>query len=153
MVDKEGNQLPYIDAIRVTGYQDKEVEKVNFLAGKVDFTHTWVVTLTDVQAATQAKEGGAFDIRFWDSGSGTGQIFFFSWDYKDEKMRELIRNKSFRKGLSHAYNRAQVQKDFFFNRGELTSGTYSPKAIEYNINDEGKAVYAEYRDYRRQVRP
>ena len=62
-------------------------------------------------------------------------------------MRELIRNKSFRKGLSHAYNRAQIQKDFFFNRGELTSGTYSPKAIEYNINDEGKAVYAEYRDY------
>ena len=61
-------------------------------------------------------------------------------------MRELIRNKTFRKALSHAYNRAQVQKDFFFNPGELTTGTYSPKAIEYNINDEGKAVYAECRD-------
>ena len=131
----------------MTGYQDKEVEKVNYLAGKADFTHHWVLLLADVQAANAAKEGGAFDIRFWDAGDGTGQAFFLSWDYKDEKMRKLIRNKSFRKGLSHAYNRAQIQKDVFFNRGELTSGTYSPKAIEYNINDEGKAVYAEYRDY------
>jgi peptide/nickel transport system substrate-binding protein len=62
-------------------------------------------------------------------------------------MRELIRMPQFRKALSMAFNRAQVQKDFYFNRGEQTSGTYSPKAIEYNVNDEGKQLYAEYRDF------
>ena len=69
VVDKEGNQLPYVDTIRVTGYQDKEVEKVNYLAGKADFTHHWVLTLADVQAANAAKEGGAFDIRFWEAAA------------------------------------------------------------------------------------
>jgi peptide/nickel transport system substrate-binding protein len=146
-VDKEGNQLPYVDTIRVTGYQDKEVEKVNYLAGKFDFTHHWVLSLTDVAASMQARENGGFEVRFWDSGDGTGLAFFLNWDFKEEKMRELIRMPQFRKALSMAFNRAQVQKDFYFNRGEQTSGTYSPKAIEYNVNDEGKQLYAEYRDF------
>ncbi len=146
-VDKEGNQLPYIDGIRVTGYQDKEVEKVNYLAGKVDFTHHWVLSLLDVAAANQAKANGQFDVRFWDSGDGSGQAFFFNWDFKEENYRKLIRTPNFRKALSFAFNRPQLQKDFFFNRGEQTSGTYSPKAIEYNFNDEAKTRYAEYRDY------
>ena len=53
-------------------------------------------------------------------------------------MRELIRNPKFRKALSHAFNRAEVSKGVYFNTGELTTGTYSPKSIEYYINDEGK---------------
>ena len=32
----------------------------------------------------------------WDSGSGTGSIFFFNYDYIDEKMRTLIREPKFR---------------------------------------------------------
>ncbi len=145
-VDKAGNQLPYIDTIRVTGYQDKEVEKVNYLAGKVDFTHHWLVQLTDVQAAKQAQPQSGLEVRFWDDGGGTGQSFFFSYDFAEPNMRKLIREPKFRKALSMAVDRAAIQRDFYFNTGELTTGTMSPKAIEYNVNAQGKQVYAAWRD-------
>jgi peptide/nickel transport system substrate-binding protein len=40
-----------------------------------------------------------------------------------------------------------VQKVIYYGTGELTSGTMSPKAIEYQFNDEAKQRYAEFRDY------
>ena len=146
VVDKEGNQLPYIDGVVMTGYQDKEVQKLAFLDGKVDWDHFHSLTLSDVSALKQAQAKTKVEPRFWDSGSGTASMFFFSYDYQDEKYRNLFRVADFRKALSLAYNRADAQKSIYFNTGELTTGTLSPKAIEYNINDQGKAAYASWRD-------
>ncbi len=146
VVDKDGNQLPYIDGIVVTGYQDKEVEKLNIYNGKVDWCHHWVLGLTDVQALNGAKDKSKLETRFWDSGSGSGLSFFFNYDYVDEKMRNLVRDPKFRKALSHGVNRGEIQKRFYFDTGEPTTGTFSPKAIEYSVNDEGKQVYVSWRD-------
>ena len=145
-MDKDGNQLPYIDNIVVTAVQDSEVEKLRILDGKVDWTHHWVLGLTDVAALKQAQDKIKSDVRYWDSGSGSGQAYFFSYDYVDEKYRKLFRMPEFRKALSHAFNRADIQKNFYFNTGEPTTGTFAPKAIEYNFNDEAKQVYASWRD-------
>ncbi|HWQ13459.1 MAG TPA: ABC transporter substrate-binding protein, partial [Roseiflexaceae bacterium] len=151
VVDKDGNQLPYIDRIVSTSFQDAEVEKLNVLQGKSDFTHHWVLQLTDVQNLREAASQGDFEVRFWDSGSGSGTAFFLSYDFQDDKMRELARMPKFRQALSHAFNRAEVQKVRYFGSGELTTGTFSPKAIEYNIDDNGNPQpandrYKEWRD-------
>lgn len=145
-VDKEGNQLPYIDSIVVTGFQDKEVHKLAFLDGKIDYDNFSALTLADVQALKAAEPKSNTEVRLWDSGSGTASIFFFSQDYKDENMRKLIRMPEFRKALSMAYNRQVAQKSIYYNTGEPTTGTLSPKAIEYNVNDEGKQTYQSWRD-------
>ena len=147
-VDREGNQLPYIDNINFTPYQDKEVMKLQFQEGKVDFVnggHT-PLDLTDVAGLQSSKGRSKLEVRFWDSGSGTGSIYFFSYDYFEPKMRALIRNPKFRKAMSHAINRDEIQKVVYFTTGEKTTGTMSPKAIEYSVNDEGKKVYAQWRD-------
>lgn len=86
------------------------------------------------------------DIDFWDSGDGTGSMFFFNLDYFQEKMRELVRNPKFGQALSHGFDRKEVQKVVYFNTGELTTGTLSPKAIEYNVNEQGRKVYQQWRD-------
>jgi peptide/nickel transport system substrate-binding protein len=145
-VDKEGNQLPYIDRINVTALKDKEIEKLSYTSGKVDHAHFHNQTLADIQSLKEAEPTSNLEVRFWDSGSGTGSLYFFNLDFKDAKLREVFRDKAFRQALSIAYNRADVQKAVYFGLGELTTGTMSPKAIEYNINDEGKKAYAEWRD-------
>jgi peptide/nickel transport system substrate-binding protein len=61
-------------------------------------------------------------------------------------MRELIRKPEFRKALSLSFKRDEVQKTIYFNTGERTTGTYSPKAIEYHTGNEGKEEYASWRD-------
>ncbi len=153
VVDKDGNQLPYMDRINVTALKDKEIEKLSYTTGKADHAHFHDQGLADIQSLKEAEPTSGLEVRFWDSGSGTGSLYFFSLDYKDAKLREVFRDKAFRQALSIAYNRADVQKAVYFGLGELTTGTMSPKAIEYNINDEGKAAYAEWRDSLCEVRP
>jgi len=145
-VDKEGNQLPYIDKIVSTTFQNGEVEKVNVLQGKSDWTHHWVLNLTDVANLRKQADAGGYEIRFWDSGSGSGQAFFFNYDFKDAPMRALIREPKFRQALSLGQNRSEIKKNRYFDTGEETTGTFSPKAIEYNFNDEAKTRYVEWRD-------
>lgn len=145
-VDKEGNQLPYIDQIIVTAVKDKEIEKLAYTEGRADHAHFHGQGLADVQSLRDAESKSQLEVRFWDSGSGTGSLYFFNMDFKDPKMRAVFRDPKFRQALSHAYNRADVQKAVYFGLGELTTGTFSPKAIEYNINDQGKQVYAAWRD-------
>lgn len=146
VVDAEGNQLPYIDRIVSTSFQNNEVEKLNVLQGKSDWTHHWVLSLTDIANVNQQKDAGGYEVRFWDSGSGSGMAFFFNYDFMDAKMRELIRQPKFRQALSHAQNRSEIKKNRYFDTGEETTGTFSPKAIEYNFNDEARTRYAEWRD-------
>ncbi|MBA3943992.1 MAG: ABC transporter substrate-binding protein [Herpetosiphonaceae bacterium] len=147
-VDKAGNQLPYLDRVVVAGYQDQQAEKVNIFAGKVDYVHGGFgsVGLQDIEELKRAQSQSKLEVLLWDSGSGTGSIFFLNYDYKDEKLRTLFREPKFRKAISFAFNRAQVQRVVYFNTGELTTGTYSPKSIEYLINDQGKQVYKQWRD-------
>ncbi|HEU5314837.1 MAG TPA: ABC transporter substrate-binding protein [Chloroflexota bacterium] len=154
-VDKDGNQLPYLDRIVATQFQDAEVLKLQFTSGQVDFmqgNQAGEVTLSDVQTLVMAEPRSNLEVRFWDSGSGTGSMYFFNWNFKNAKMRELIRNTTFRKALSHAFNRAQVQKAIYFNLGETTAGTLSPKAIEYQI-EGGPGIYAEWRSSAMQYDP
>lgn len=145
-VDKEGNQLPYIDQIIVTAVKDKEIEKLAYTEGRADHAHFHQQGLADVQSLRDAEAKSGLEVRFWDSGSGTGSLYFFNMDFKDPKMRAVFRDPKFRQALSHAYNRADVQKAVYFGLGELTTGTFSPKAIEYNINDQGRQMYAAWRD-------
>src|SRR5690606_30733566 len=86
------------------------------------------------------------EVRFWDAGDGSGSLTFFNQDYKDPKLRALIRNPKFRQALSHAFNREDVRRSVYYNTGELTTGTMSPKAIEFHVDDEGKKLYKEWRD-------
>jgi peptide/nickel transport system substrate-binding protein len=147
VVDSAGNQLPYIDRIEATIFQDPEVMKLQVTAGQADFVqgNQAPFTLGDVQSLRQAEARSGMELRFWDSGSGTGSMYFFNWNKQEPKWRALIREPKFRKALSMAFNRSQVQRAVYFNTGEITSGTLSPKAIEYHLPG-GAGIYQEWRD-------
>jgi peptide/nickel transport system substrate-binding protein len=147
-VDKDGNQLPYIDKVVVTGVQDPEVRKLQILSGQVDYVHGAFLglILADVQAIKGQQAQHKLETLLWDSGSGTGSIFFFNYDYAEPKTRELLRNPKFRQALSYAYNRENARKSIYFNSGEVTTGTLSPKGVNFNINDEGKQMFQQWRD-------
>lgn len=145
-VDSEGQQLPYIDSIEIAYVADKETEKLAYLNGQVDHAHFHTQTLADIKDFKDGADKSKLNTLFWDSGSGTGTMYFFSFDYKDPAYRAVFRDAKFRQALSHAYDRADVQKSVYFGLGELSNGTMSPKAVEYNFNDEAKKRYAEWRD-------
>jgi peptide/nickel transport system substrate-binding protein len=148
VVMPNGDQLPYVDEIQISVVSDPEAGKLQVQQGSVDYCHGGFnsITLNDVQGLRDSTERAKTEVILWDSGSGTGSIFFFNYDYVDEDLRKLIREPKFRQAISHAFNREAVQKSVYFNTGEPTTGTLSPKAIEYTVNDTGKQAYASWRD-------
>jgi ABC-type transport system substrate-binding protein len=147
VVDKEGNQLPYVDTLNFGVVANPETRKLQIQNGQFDYVHGAFagLNLGDVSGIKATQSKNQLDMILWDSGSGTGSIFFFSLDYQDAKMRDLIRMKEFRQALSLAYNRAEVRKAIYFNTGDLTTGGYGPKTREFHRGD-GMAVYKQWRD-------
>ena len=143
-----GDQVPYIDEIQINVVSDAEAGKLQVQQGAVDFCMGYFnqITLNDVQGIRDSADRAETEVILWDSGSGTGSIFFLNYDYIDDDLRKLIREPKFRQAISFAFNREAVQKSVYFNTGEPTTGTLSPKAIEYTVNDTGKAAYVSWRD-------
>jgi len=146
-VTKEGDQLPYLDSILMTQVQDPQVGKVQIGNGQVDAVFGFNgVELPDYQTMKSKADKADIDVYLWDSGSGTASIFFLNYDYIDDKYRKLFREPKFRQALSMAFDRDTARKSIYFEQGDPTTGTLSPKAIEYLVNDEGKKTYADWRD-------
>ncbi|MBM4456610.1 MAG: ABC transporter substrate-binding protein [Chloroflexi bacterium] len=146
-VDTKGNQLPYIDYVEEKMIADPEAQKLTVMQGGVDFAcHGYNIYLADVATLKQNEEKGGFEVRLWDSGDGTGRIIYLNHDHPDAKVRALFRNPKFKQALSYAHDRATIQKTVYFNTGILSTGSYSPKAIEFNFNDEAKKQFQRIRD-------
>lgn len=148
VVDKAGNQLPYIDGITNINVQDPQVFLLKVSQGGVDYLHAAFtsINLSNVSTLKASQKQSKLNITFWDSGDGTGSAWFFNYDYYEPKMRNLIRNPVFRKALSHACDRATIQKVVYFETGEQTTGTMSPKALEFHTQPDGPTIYKQWRD-------
>jgi len=143
-----GDQLPYIDGVTMSSVQDPQVGKVQISSGKVDYSHGPFngMTLADVSTLMKNRAKAGIDVYLWDSGTGAAGIFFLSQDYYDPDYRKLFKEPKFRQALSLGFNRAEAKKAVYFEQGDATTGTMSPKAKEWLVNDEGKSVYASWRD-------
>jgi peptide/nickel transport system substrate-binding protein len=150
VVTEDGDQLPYLDEINFTLQQNAQVIKLQVQQGKVDFLHGVdnQVDLSDVSTFSRFKDKGNYEIVLWDSGDGTGSIFYLNYDYiaHDEKYGKLFRDKRFRQAISLAFDRKTISKTLYYQTGEITTGTMSPKAIEFQVNDTGKSLYKQWRD-------
>ncbi len=145
-VDTEGNQLPYIDRIDEIQVEDAEVQKLTIMQGGVDYIHFHRLALADVSVLKENEAKGDYEVRFWDSGSGTGMMYFWNHDVQDENLRALYRDVRFKRAMSYAIDRATIQRVVYYNTGMLTTGSMSPKAIEFNFNDEAREMYKKQRD-------
>jgi len=150
-VDTEGNQLPYIDGEDWIVVQDREVQLLQVRQGTVDHAHFHGFAISDISTLLDAQDGGNYEVVLWDSGSGTGMMYFWNYDYpdttpEDKRIHDLFRNPAFKRAMSHALDRETIQKTVYYNTGFLTTGTMSPKAFEFNFNAEAQAYFQKARD-------
>ena len=143
-----GDQLPYLDSIVMSAVVDPQVGKVQITSGKVDFVFGPFnnLVMADVSTLIKNKKRADIDVYLWDGGGGAIGTVIPSMDYYEKPYRDLFAKPEFRQALSLASNRPEAQKALYFEQGELTTGTMSPKASEYLVNDTGKSAYASWRD-------
>ncbi len=150
VVTKDGDQLPYIDEWRINIAQNAQVIKLQVQQGSIDycqgdFTN---IDLSDVSTLSASQKAGNYKIGLWDSGDGTGSMFFLNYDYtaKDPKYGKLFRDKRFRQAISYAFDRENARKTLYFQTGEMTTGTSGTKILEFRAKPDGKSLYAKWRD-------
>jgi peptide/nickel transport system substrate-binding protein len=150
-VDTAGNQLPYIDGEDWVNAADRQVELLLARQGSVDHQHFSSFVVGDIGTLKDAQDAGNYDVILWDSGSGTGMMYFWNHDVADPKLRALYRTPKFKQAMSFALDRPTIQKTVYYGTGMMTTGTMSPKAFEFNFNAAAQAfgkkafeIYAAY---------
>lgn len=146
-VDTAGNQLPYIDRMEVTFSENAEVLKLRIFNGDVNFHAHPHLSLRDLAVLKDNEDNGNYRVLLWDNGAGGAPAWGFNWNYPEDEKRDVIRTIQYRRALSHATNRERIKTVTFLGLGyELSTGTMSPNAAQFNRSEKGKELLVQWRE-------
>ena len=93
------------------------------MGGEVDFVAS-ILTIEDFPVLTRNADAGNYEVRLWQKRAGAGVNYFFRQSYTpDPVMEGLLRDKRFRRALSLAINRAEINELLYFRpRHSVTGG-------------------------------
>ena len=128
-VDTAGNQLPYIDGITRSFAGDAETLKLQVVAGEFDLN--WrEVSGDDYPLLLQSQDDGGYRV---DLVKYPGHLVYvgFNQNSKDPAKREIFQNVEFRRAMSMAINRDEINEIVFAGQGTPSAVTPDPSASFY----------------------
>ncbi len=140
-VDPEGNQLPYIDGIIGTSYQDAESRTFAMMNGDLD----WIKDPGEPNRELYfdaLDEGKPIDIVTTRPDGGNTQSIHFNLTTKDTVKNEVFNEKDFRIGMSHAINRDEIIEVIF--KGQGKPAQVGPLETSPLYNEQLANQYLEY---------
>jgi peptide/nickel transport system substrate-binding protein len=141
-VDTEGNQLPYIDEVRLDLVEDSEVINLKAMQGEIDMQTRGM----DIKKFSLFKENEAandFRTFLWQPGAGSHLVFFFNQSYtSDPVLQEIFQNAEFRKAMSYAIDRDTINEVGYLGLAEARSELVVEGSAYYQ--DDIKTLYTEY---------
>jgi len=140
-VDTEGNQLPYIDRIITRKVENIEMYNAKIIGGEADFAAR-SANLENYPLYKRSAEKGNYRINLWTSGYGSVVIYQPNQTCKDPVLRKIFQDVRFRRALSLAINREEINESLFFGLGVPRQWTLISDSILYEPRF-GEA-YAQY---------
>ena len=140
-VDPQGNQLPYIDRIEVHFVQTEEMMTAAAATGQATLAGEQT-QLSDIPLFKQHEKKGNYKTYMWRRVHGVDVAIQFNFNSKDKELREMFWDPRFRKALSLAINREEINQILYYGRGVPRQTTVLPTSKFY---EEGFAkAYEEY---------
>ncbi len=128
-IDPGGRQLPYIDSVAI-----------NIASGKLIPAKTGSDE-SDLQARylrmdnytflKQAEKHKPFEVRLWKIGKGAQVALLPNLTNNDETLRNLMRDRRFRRALSMAINRFEINQVVYFGLARGSNNTVLPDSPLY----------------------
>ncbi len=113
-VDIAGNQLPYIDRIQVGIVTDTEMMNMKAITGEADYA----CMQTKLENYTLYKENekkGNYRVLLWQRVQGADVAYQCNLTYKDDTvLRDIFRDVRFRRALSLAINRDEINQMLYY---------------------------------------
>ncbi|NLA57433.1 MAG: ABC transporter substrate-binding protein [Firmicutes bacterium] len=137
-VDPEGNQLPYIDRVAWDIVQSVEMAVMKAVSGEIDMQGRHM-SIYDYPLLMENRDKGNYDVYLWDEGKA-GTAFYINQNVTgDEETAKLVRSIEFRKALSLAVNRDQINELVYLGQASACELMYPYESLR---NDpEIKALY------------
>jgi peptide/nickel transport system substrate-binding protein len=112
-VDAAGNQLPYIDRIVGSAYQDDQTMLVDVLAGQYDT----MANTTDQQRPLFFENEATSGLKVYPVKSEGGGTVTVNFNMTHPELGDIFSQKDFRIGMSHAINREEIIDIVYFGQG------------------------------------
>jgi len=142
IVDTEGNQLPYIDRIVAYILSDVETEKMKALSGDLSYGGVYYIPLKDYPLFKKGAEKGDYHLIMAKNDYTSDYTLFFNLTDKDPVLREIFQDVRFRRAMSMAINREEINNTFYFGMGKPGQHNFHPFCPWYE-EEWGKA-WTEY---------
>lgn len=126
-VDTEGNQLPYIDRVIIRFAAQPQNVELQAVAGASDVLFDSAQT-GNIPTYIEGEEDGDYNtyINLSAALSRPFYIFNFTPPEESEEYGQYYRDDRFRKAMSLAINRNEINDRFYFGRGIPMQATISP---------------------------
>jgi peptide/nickel transport system substrate-binding protein len=125
-VDKDGNQLPYIDEVRFTYFADQQALNLAAIAGDFDMQARHI-QMTNYPVLKEQEKTGKYRVLAWPTFGGADAAINFNMTYRaDPEIARLIAMQDFRVALSVAINRDEIRESVFLGLGEARQGVPAP---------------------------
>ena len=138
-VDTEGNQLPYIDAVEHSFFENTEVFNLWIAQGKIDLQNRHVEPGNFTFFKENESKGG-YRVIQWRSAST--ESYFPNQNTPDPVLRDLFAKPQFREALNVAINRKEISEVVF--NGLLKPRQYSPVPGSPEYDKEMESRWTEY---------
>src|SRR5499426_157893 len=142
-VDTDGNQLPYIDRIRMTLGENLEVINLRAVAGEYD-SQARHIDISKLPVLLENQKKGAYRVHLdpSDQGADVGLFCNQSFD-KDPEIAKWLSRREFRIALSHGIDRRQINETFVLGLGQTGSAAPGDRT-PYFPGAEYKTLHTAY---------
>ena len=128
-VDEAGHQLPYIDTV-VMSIADSKIIPAKTGAGESDLQARYL-RFDNYTFLKQSEERNKYNVRLWRTGPGSQLALYPNLNVNDEIWRALVRDLRFRRALSLAVNRHEINQAIYFGLAIEGQNTVLPQSPLY----------------------
>ena len=128
-VDEEGYQLPYIDEV-VMSLSASQLIPAKAGSGESDLQARYLA-FSNISFMKQNEEQYGFRTLLWRTGKGAHLALYPNMNHEDEAWRTLFRDVRFRRAMSLAVNREEINQVIFYGFALAAGNTVLPDSPLY----------------------
>jgi len=129
-VDTNGRQLPYVDEVAITIASAKLIAAKTG-SGEADL-QARSLNFSDYTFLKQGENLNNYSVHLWHTAKGAHMALFPNLNTSDPEWRKLIRNVDFRRALSMATNRHEINQVIYFGLAYESNNSPLPKSPLFN---------------------
>ena len=140
-VDPVGNQLPYIDYIETQKVESAEIKAAKASTGQVTFSGRQFMT-ADIPLFKRFEKDNGYSTYIWPRPYGSDVVFQMNLTHPDERLRRVFQDVRFRRALSLAIDRDEINDIVYFGRAVPRQLTVVPSSRYFE--PEFARAYADF---------